>query len=88
MRVRRDSTVEGKGVVFDRGGRFEWAWLEFVREAKQKCGQGQHFEAGCSMIQIEPLRLGYRSQGYSGFHGVRAKIAHYGKTGNGLTRVV
>lgn len=58
-----------------------------VKQKQENCC-GQSSEAGCSIIRIEPSRLGYRSKGSSGFPGVRAKTAHYGKTGNCLALVI
>jgi hypothetical protein len=80
--------VQGKKSVFERDGCWGLAWGKLVREAKQEYWHGQYSQAGCSIIRIEPSYSGYRSRGSSGFPGVHAKIAHYGKTGNGLARVV
>lgn len=49
---------------------------------------GQYSQAVCSIIRIEQSCLGYRSKGSVRFPDVPTKIAHYGKTGNCLARVV
>lgn len=52
------------------------------------CSRGRPNETGCLIIRTERSRLGYRSQGSSGFPVARAKTANCGKTGDCLTRVV